>query len=512
VTMPPLPAKGSTAWYEWAQATHDAAAAVPGKADLVNGAVPDGQLPARLTDPALRAAFGAADAALAAERVAVAAARFARESPPRWSQADGLAALTSAGLTETGGWIAATTGGTNGDAVFPVWGTRTDLRASFTVKATKTVTGSRSSVGFTVSERGVIPTGTSPSTAGCFHAGYLQGTGIAFIRDNVGGPITILGDASLTDGAEYAVSVAVESSISKASGAASGAVHAVVRDAAGTVLANGVTSFGHSSYTVRNGHIRTNVAAGALRDVRIVNHALGPIDGMTFPELGTPGPTGESALVLLPATPNGRVVYALHGHGGTPTETGWTSTVYRPTWLALTAAGYTVAVPRMGGNLWGNDTALKAVTDLHNTLVTTYDVERDGVYLWGNSMGGGAAATIIAKKLLPVRAAYLAQPAVDYDAIAANASFSTILDAYPSTADRDDNNPLKQPGAAYAGVPLYITASTADTSIAKASNADALAALAGPHTTVRQVAATGNHNDPSHFRAQDTLRWFRSFA
>jgi peptidoglycan/xylan/chitin deacetylase (PgdA/CDA1 family) len=58
VTMPPLPAKGSTAWYEWAQAAHAAAAAVPGKADLVGGAVPDGQLPARLSDPALRAAFG----------------------------------------------------------------------------------------------------------------------------------------------------------------------------------------------------------------------------------------------------------------------------------------------------------------------------------------------------------------------------------------------------------------------------------------------------------------------
>ncbi|HEX9153752.1 MAG TPA: hypothetical protein VF809_02950, partial [Candidatus Saccharimonadales bacterium] len=416
---------------------------------------------------------------------------------------DGLTALLSSGLTMSSNYIAATVGGTNGDAIFPMLSLRKDFRASFRVKATKSTASSRSTVGFTVSSPGVLPTAGNFT----FTVGYLAGTGLAFVRDNVGASTTLLADASIVDGTEYDISIWTDKSITGLV-ATTGAFTVRIRDTSGTDVAANLLSFNLTNFPINNVLVRTNVAAGAITNLQIANH---PIAEVGVPSMGeiVYAAGSESFYMHTPANPNGKLIMALHGHGGTPTETGWTSLTYRPSWLAAIAEGFSVVVPRMGGDLWGNDTALNYIVSLYSLLTTLYDFD-PGIYLWGNSMGGGAAATLIAKRPIPIRAAYLAQPAVNYEAISLIPAFSTINTAYPIAAERDDNDPLKQTGSSYAGVPMLITSSTSDTSIAKTTNADLLATLASPHTNVVRIAATGNHNDPSHFRAYDMVNFFKT--
>lgn len=449
-------------------------------------------------DTALNTALDTADDLLAAAN--------RRERPARWDlNTDGLSALTSTGLTTAGGAIAATVAGTNGDAIFPIWGTRKEWRAGFRVVCTKATASSRSTVGFTVSTAGTLPTSGNFT----FTAGYKAGTGICFVRDNVGADVAIVADASITDGDLYDVGLWLDKALNTR-GNTNAALYARVRKVSDGTETRSSTGFNASTFPVGNVLIRTNVAAGAITNLEIANHPLAEVGA---PAVGVPPYTtsgsAETALLHLPASPNGALVLALHGHGGSPDETGWTSTTYRPTWNALAAAGFTVAVPFMGGDLWGNTIAQAHLVDLYTQLIERYDLDPT-VYIWGNSMGGGAAATLISNRPFPIRAAYLAQPAVDYVSLYSNPSFTaTMTAAYPTTTLRDASAPLLRAGSTYAGVPLMIAASTGDTSITKTTNADALAALAGAHTEVVQVAAANNHNDPSHFKAAATLDWFR---
>lgn len=441
-------------------------------------------------------------------------AQFRRTAPKNWSQtADGLSALTSSGLTTSGNYIAASVGGTDGSAILPVWSNRRDFRASFKVKATKSTAGSKAVVGFTNSAINSLPTGTAPGSAAVFAAGYLQGSGIVIVRENVGTPVVVVADASLVDGAEYLVNVWSDQTLNTKGGSTTGILSVRVQDSAGAEVAKGSTTFTLSFYFANNAVIRTNVAAGALSDVRITLHPLG---GVGVPSAGTfaaaVGPSGISPFVRIPANPNGALILALHGHGSNPTDLAWTQTAYTATWLALEKAGFTIAFVNTGVSSWGNDDAMATIVNVYNQMVNEYDIDPERVFLYGTSMGAGASATAIAKRLIPVKAAYLAQPAVNFEWVAAQPSFSTILSAYASTAARDKNDPMKQPAAAYAGVPLLITASAGDTAVNKTQNADAFVTKVSGSTFVRAVTVTGDHNNAAHFIADAAVAWFKSYA
>lgn len=437
---------------------------------------------------------------------------LARTNAARFDLAtDGLAKLVSSGLTTTGGYIAASTGGTDGNAVFPNWNPNYDFRASFRVKVTKATVGSKSYVGFTTTEPGVLP---SPTTY-TYGVGYLQGTGLVIIKENVGAATVILADASLVDGAEYDVSLHLDYTLQKRQGSSTTGLMAarVTKVSDGSDVAGTPPGINYTFqfYLPKNVLVRTNVAAGAITNLKIALHPEADVDKPSaLAPLYTPLRTSDTAFLHVPAKSNGKLVIACHGHGGGAIESGWNSALYRPTWDALVAAGFTVAVPDLGGDLWGNDFVQQLLADLHAALVDLYDLDRE-CYLWGNSMGGGASLTAIAKKTVPVRAAYLAQPAVDLSALWANPSYATLPTAYGnSVAERDDNSPLVQPASAYAGVPMLFVASAADTAVPKAAHTDALRTKLGSTVPNYLIVATGNHNDQSMFRAQDTLNFFRA--
>lgn len=433
--------------------------------------------------------------------------RAGREVAARWSLVDdGLSTLQTSGLTTTGGYIAATVGGTDGNAIFPVWG-RTSFRASFKVKVTKSTVGSKSGVGFTTSVKATLPA----TNTFIFAVGYLQGTGLCFIRDNVGGPVVLVADSSLVDGAEYDVAIFTDTDLAAGGGATTGAITCRITDSAGVEQPLGLSNFSLTSFPANNLLVRTNVAAGSITDLVMVTHPTAPIGtpGLTKAEIVYAGAGAEKTYLRIPANPNGKLVIACHGHGGTPVETGQSSSLYRDTWNTLNDAGFVVAVPNMGGNLWGNDTAQAYLAELHSLLTTRYDLDPE-CYLWGTSMGGGAALTAIAKTTVPVRAAVLTQAAADLESLSTGSLGSSISAAYPTVAERDANDPMKFPAAAYADVPMLFTASPSDTTVPKATNTDAFRTKLGTTVPNYLITVTGNHADPSHFRAQDTLNFFRA--
>ena len=73
-----------------------------------------------------------------------------------------------------------------------------------------------------------------------------------------------------------------------------------------------------------------------------------------------------------------------------------------------------------------------------------------------------------------------------------------------------DNNPISQPASLFAGVPMLFTASPGDTTTPKTVHTDAFRTHLGSVTPTYLITVTGNHMDPSHFRAQDALNFFRA--
>ena len=415
-----------------------------------------------------------------------------------------LARLVSTGLSLSGGVISATVGGTDGTACLPIYRPQPALRASARITMTKSTASSKSYIGFTTTAPGTIPSGSDWT----FGVGYLQGTGLVLIKENVGAPIVIVADGTLVDGAQYDLSLAVETAMSTAGGGSGyGSIIYRLRTTAGADLAWGGTTF-INAFVPGNIIARTNVAAGALSNVQMSAHLAGAVAVPTVTSAGY-ATGGEDVLVHVPAQPNGKLVIACHGHGGGAIETGWTSAYTKPIWDHLVSLGYTIAVPKMGGDLWGNPAAQAYLRTVHGYATSLYDLDPD-TYLWGNSMGGGAALTAIALGTIPVRAAWVTNSVCDLAALWANPSYTTLPAAYGnSTTARDASNPMALPAASFAGVPIAFVASAGDTAIAKTAHTDAMRTRLAGVTDTYLVTATGNHNtDASQFPPYLTGHFF----
>lgn len=448
--------------------------------------------------------------AAAAEGVASQALRTSavRDGAFAPDPATGLGVFTSsAGLTYATGYLAATVAGTDGTGIVSRWAGVS--RASFRVRCTKATASSKSYVGLANNAQSATPLTTTPT----FGVGYKAGSGLAIIRENVGADIVLVADTSITDGDLYDVSIIFDTALSPTSADATKVTRLGIRWAKSDGTSPNQTSADiNQAYwsTLGNIFARTNVAAGGIASLSVTAPVIGANALVGGGALRYGPTTGDDVLVRLPAKPNGLAVLACHGYGGNYLQTGWTSPVISPTWAALEAAGYTILVPSMGGDLWGNNTAQGLLATLWGHAVN--DLKLDPrVFLWGNSMGGGAALTAIARRAFPVRAAYLTgSPVADLAWAAGSGLFPNIATVYPTVAERDANDPMKLPVGAFAGVPLLFVASTSDTSVSKTANTDAMRARLGATVPNYLISATGNHQDPSMFRPTDTLDWFAS--
>lgn len=429
-------------------------------------------------------------------------AQSSRQAAYRPGQDRGLAAFAkSSGLVVSGSSYAASVGGTDGTGIIPRFSRL--ARASFRVKITKGTVGSKSVVGWVNTDAATMPTGTTPT----FSFGYVQGTGLGFLRENVGPYAASIADASLTDGEEYDVSLqwssvnvdgfsAVSARWAKSDGTNSGHALNLVNNTFWPIMGNLL--------------VRTNVAAGGISQFVYSSTPTGEVTTPGYGRLTYSGVALEEVVMRVPAKPNGLAIIACHGHGGGADETGWSSAAITPTWDEAERAGYTILVPRMGGNLWGNDTVQDLLEELHGIVVDEFKLD-PRVFLWGNSMGGGAALTAISQRRFPVRAARLVDPVCDLSLLWTNPGFASLPAAYgDDTAARDAHNPMVLPVESFAGVPLLFTASASDTTIPKAGHTDAMRTRLGSTVETRLITTTGTHNATDAFRAQETVNWLSS--
>lgn len=424
---------------------------------------------------------------------------------------NGLTTLSS-GATITDGALCASVDGTHGLIALPAWNLKF-ASGSVKIKASKTATGSISSVDFVNASPGAIP-----SAASLFIGfGYVAGTGICSIAGSRTSPsnTVIVSDSVLTDGAIYEISFYYDKTIVPASsaGANAGVLTIVVRDSTGAILASSNRSVTLSAYGARNVVIRTNLAAGGITVAKVTINGPAATGGAVSVGTGVFITTkaSEACALWLPKTTNGKLVIAAHGHGGSSTLTGYTSTRDRPTWETLAAAGYTICVPDFGGNLWGNSTAQSILASVRDSICSAFSLDRR-VALWGDSMGGGLVLTALALNTLGtgmVRAAYLAEPVCDLDVMySLGGAYSTSLDAAFSSAEqRRAYSPILLP---VVSTPTLFAASASDTTVVKASHTTPMVARY-PSGYAYQLATSGVHGDDSHFVAANVLSFLAAF-
>lgn len=185
---------------------------------------------------------------------------------------------------------------------------------------------------------------------------------------------------------------------------------------------------------------------------------------------------------------------------------------------ALSRAGHLIAACDARADNWGNAASAPDYDALLAECRARHNVRR--VVVLSQSMGGLSGLQQVARMVAAgdAPAAWagiypVASLANLYDAGTFAAAIRTAHGIAPDgsdyaakTAGRD---PMLFDPAALGTVPLRAWASPADTVVAKAANADALATrFATTNRAVPVVACLGDHGHPSHFRPQDAAGFF----
>lgn len=433
-----------------------------------------------------------------------------------WDSTKHVPATIQAALTQTAGVFKATTDGTMGRAVVPIMNNfNGDSRLSFRVKINKAASsGKFTTVGWCKSAVGVVPTGSGSDQT--LAIGYKAGSGIQFVQEGVTNN-SIYAEANCVDGEYLDISLHNFSSGSKAASTTSQKLGYRIQRGSVVVAQGMIDLWGNSVLNPTQFVISSNAADVEVSNVKLSSHPLGQIDIPSYTQnYYTALSTSETAIIQVPAKPNGRAVFYFHGMGETEL-TAYGVPAINAMFEALIADGYTVVSQRLQGNFsqldtCGNSVAQTCIEQMYSIL-TNYGLH-PRVYLFGVSMGGLAAQVMIEKRSIQIAAAYLAQPVCDLTGANTNAS------AFKATVNTAWNNndttlinawdPLKRSVADFAGVPMYFLASPSDTTVPKTGNTDAMRTRLGTSVPNWLFATTGNHGDASHFRAMDIVQFFKA--
>ena len=437
------------------------------------------------------------------------------------------------GMTQTAGVFKASVDGTMGRAVIPILNTlRGDCRVSFRVKVNKSLAnGRRMTVGFAEGTPGTATSGSDKTWESGFMNKNSGGTNMGMIRiqDNVWGAENFTGTgvsyADLTDSGLYDVSL----HYARIGAAQAGSAHSQIGVRITNVTSGAVVyqqSMIDRTLTPANIVISSNTNVGEISNVRVAMHPLGEAGAPSYNRIKytTQSHANEVAGLLIPAKPNGRLVFCFHGMNetdrywaaasGESPQTGFVNMTE-----ALVAAGYTVAIPLMRGsfssqNTFGNLTAQECVKDLYNLLVNQYGLH-PRVHLVGNSAGGMVSWIMAETRPFPIASMYQAEAASDFVGAWTHWLYgSNIRSAWNTdVALRDQYNPNARPASDFAGIPIYMIASSGDGTVDKVANQDAMNTKLnglGAAKTHWALAATGDHGNISHFRPIDLLTLIRS--
>lgn len=437
------------------------------------------------------------------------------------------------GLTQSSGVFKASTDGSMGRAVIPILNSlKGDCRVSFRIKVNKSLAnGRRMTIGFAEGTPST-PTGGSSKT---FEVGFMNKNsggstrGVIQIQDNVWGEEAFSGTGinygDLTDSGLYDISLHYSRLGSQQAGSAHSQIGIrVMNVSSGAVIYQQARI--DRDLTPANIVISSNTDTGEISKVKVAMHPLGEIAMPSYNRIKytTQSHANEVAGLITPAKPNGRLVFCFHGMGETDrywaAASGETPTAgFVNMTEVLVAAGYTVAIPLMRGSYgnsdtFGNLTAQQCVKDLHALLTTQYGLN-PRVHLVGNSAGGFMAWVMAETRPFPIASMYQAEAASDFVDAWTNFYYGGAIQAAwgGSIPLRDQYDPKQRPASDFAGIPIYMIASSGDGTVNKGLNQDAMNTKLnglGANKSHWALSATGNHGDISHFRPIDLLTLIRS--
>jgi len=239
--------------------------------------------------------------------------------------------------------------------------------------------------------------------------------------------------------------------------------------------------------------------------------------------------TGQNIMLLVPDAgsahpynPANQTPVIIHVHGAGETESGLTTDSLKFTSRdALINAGYILAASNAHGNNWGTQASVDDYVALEKYIRANYNVK--GVALWGQSMGGLDALSVVAQGKIPVTGCLLTYPVCSLSNLYGLGTYTSAIDTahgitgvgIATYANKTYGlDPALKTASVYRDTPMRFYASTSDTVVPKAANTDAMQAIvATTRTEAVVVACTGNHGDASHFQPSDYVAFFdRCFA
>lgn len=220
---------------------------------------------------------------------------------------------------------------------------------------------------------------------------------------------------------------------------------------------------------------------------------------------------GQSAEYLVPPSQSGTLV--LYHHGSGEAQAAWRVDTLKPDLReSLLGAGHILAASAARGNNWGNQLSVDDYVALYNDAVSRFSVSK--VIFLSQSMGGISGLLAVVDGRVPVDGWLGIFPACNLANNYANIGFTdAIKSAYGIAADGSDyaaktagHDPVLLSGNLFTGLPMRFYASASDTTVTKADNTDAMAALVSGYAAESDVVVcTGGHGDGSHFQPSDVL-------
>jgi pimeloyl-ACP methyl ester carboxylesterase len=190
---------------------------------------------------------------------------------------------------------------------------------------------------------------------------------------------------------------------------------------------------------------------------------------------------------------------------------------------ALLAAGYIVAstVGNATGTEFGSPKLQDAQAALYKFVRDHYNI--GPVMIYGISMGGlGSLMSAVDPRIPGVKAWCASSPLTSLAYAYAKTSegwdaemrteYGIAVGGADYAAKTAGSDPMLLPTSRFAGLPMYVIASPADTVVAKSSNTDALVTRLTGVTSISTTTASGEHNDASQYPAAKIVAFFDQFA
>lgn len=207
---------------------------------------------------------------------------------------------------------------------------------------------------------------------------------------------------------------------------------------------------------------------------------------------------GSDACVLaIPSNATPTLMLCAHGFNGSEQTINTTQMV--ATRDSMLASGVTLLASNATGNGWGNDASINALVAAWQWART--NLRTAATILHGQSMGGLIMANIVSRGLITDAICFVSiDGALNLDAVYKSSTTyaASIRTAYGIAADGSDyatktagHDPCLMSSSLFARWRIFLSASTADTSVSKVNNTDVFATRLGAQPKVL-LQYTGN--------------------